>query len=65
MRDLDTTELQARERENWPNSIFRCAYQLIRGPGAVGRLRLASEFARVKTLLRERELRLAHGDAKK
>jgi large subunit ribosomal protein L29 len=66
MRDLDTSELQARERE-LAEQIFRLRFQLTSGQAeAVGRLRLARrDFARVKTLLRERELRNAHGDARK
>jgi large subunit ribosomal protein L29 len=66
MRDLGTSELQARERE-LAEQIFRLRFQLTSGQAeAVGRLRLARrDFARVKTLLRERELRNAHGDARK
>ena len=58
MRDLDTSELQARERD-LAEQIFRLRFQLTTGQAeAVGHLRLARrDFARVKTLLRERELR--------
>jgi large subunit ribosomal protein L29 len=66
LRDLDTSELEARERE-LAEQVFRLRFQLTSGQAeAVGRLRQAKrDFARVKTLLRERELRKAHGDASK
>jgi len=66
LRDLDTSELEARERE-LAEQVFRLRFQLTSGQAeAVGRLRLAKrDFARVKTLLRERELRKAHGDGSK
>ena len=58
LRDLGEPELQARERE-LAEQIFRLRFQLTAGQAeAVGRLRSAKkDFARVKTLLRERELR--------
>jgi large subunit ribosomal protein L29 len=58
LRDLGAPELQARERE-LAEQIFRLRFQLTTGQAeAVGRLRIAKkEFARVKTLLREHELR--------
>lgn len=58
LRDLGEPELQARERE-LAEQIFRLRFQLTTGQAeAVGRLRLAKkDFARVKTLLREHELR--------
>ncbi|HZP33200.1 MAG TPA: 50S ribosomal protein L29 [Candidatus Acidoferrales bacterium] len=58
LRDLGEPELQARERE-LAEQIFRLRFQLTTGQAeAVGRLRIAKkEFARVKTLLREQELR--------
>lgn len=58
LRDLGEPELQARERE-LAEQIFRLRFQLTTGRAeAVGRLRIAKkEFARVKTLLREQELR--------
>jgi large subunit ribosomal protein L29 len=64
MRDLGTPELEARERE-LGEQIFRLRFQLNTGQAeAVARLRTAKrDLARVKTLLRERELRKAHGDA--
>ena len=58
LRDLGQPELQARERE-LAEQIFRLRFQLTTGQAeAVGRLRVAKkDFARVKTLLREHELR--------
>ena len=58
MRDLGTPELQAREGE-LAEQLFRLRFQLNTGQAeAVTRLRLARrDLARVKTLLRERELR--------
>jgi large subunit ribosomal protein L29 len=58
LRDLGEPELQARERE-LAEQIFRLRFQLTTGQAeAVGRLRLAKkDFARVKTLLREHQLR--------
>jgi large subunit ribosomal protein L29 len=58
LRDLGEPELQARERE-LAEQIFRLRFQLTTGQAeAVGRLRSAKkDFARVKTLLRERQLR--------
>jgi large subunit ribosomal protein L29 len=58
LQDLGEPELQARERE-LAEQIFRLRFQLTTGQAeAVGRLRSAKkDFARVKTLLRERELR--------
>jgi len=60
MRDLNTAELENRERE-LAEQIFRLRFQLTTGQAeAVPRLRLARRnLARVKTLLRERELRAA------
>src|SRR5579863_8038723 len=58
LRDLGTPELTARERE-LSEQVFRLRFQLTTGQAeAVGRLRLArKDLARVKTLLREHELR--------
>ena len=58
MRDLGTPELEARERE-LAEQVFRLRFQLATGQAeAVTKLRLARrDRARVKTLLRERELR--------
>jgi large subunit ribosomal protein L29 len=58
LRDLGEPELESRERE-LAEQIFRLRFQLTTGQAeAVGRLRLArKDLARVKTLLRERQLR--------
>jgi large subunit ribosomal protein L29 len=58
LRDLGKPELEARERE-LAEQIFRLRFQLATGQAeAVTKLRLArKDQARVKTLLRERELR--------
>jgi large subunit ribosomal protein L29 len=58
LRDLGEPELQARETE-LAEQVFRLRFQLTTGQAeAVGRLRSAKkDLARVKTLLRERELR--------
>ena len=63
LRDLGTPELESRERE-LAEQVFRLRFQLTTGQAeAVTRLRLARrDLARVKTLLRERELRKAHGN---
>ncbi len=63
LRDLDTAELVARERE-LAEQVFRLRFQLSTGQAeAVTRLRSARrDVARVKTLLRQRELRAAHGN---
>jgi len=60
MRDLDTAELENRERE-LAEQVFRLRFQLTTGQAeAVPRLRLARrDLARVKTLLRQRQLRAA------
>jgi large subunit ribosomal protein L29 len=57
MRDLGTPELEARERE-LAEQIFRLRFQLATGQAeAVTTLRAAKrDRARVKTLLREREI---------
>jgi large subunit ribosomal protein L29 len=62
MRDLGTSELQTRERE-LGEQMFRLRFQLNTGQAeAVARLRLVKrDLARIKTLLRERELRTADG----
>ena len=58
LRDLGEPELEARERE-LAEQVFRLRFQLTTGQAeAVGRLRSAKkDLARVKALLRERELR--------
>jgi large subunit ribosomal protein L29 len=60
LRDLGTPELEVRERE-LAEQIFRLRFQLTTGQAeAVTRLRSARrDWARVKTLLRERELERA------
>ena len=58
MRDQDTAELKERQRE-LAEQVFRLRFQLSTGQAeAVTKLRSARKnMARVKTLLRERELR--------
>jgi large subunit ribosomal protein L29 len=58
MRDQDTAELAARQNE-LAEQVFRLRFQLSTGQAeAVTKLRSArKDLARVKTLLRERELR--------
>jgi large subunit ribosomal protein L29 len=62
MRDQDTPELNERQNE-LAEQVFRLRFQLSTGQAeAVTKLRLArKDLARVKTLLRERELRKANG----
>jgi large subunit ribosomal protein L29 len=62
LRDQDTAELVQRERE-LGEQVFRLRFQLTTGQAeAVTKLRLArKDLARVKTLLRERELRKQDG----
>ena len=61
LRELDTSELETREGE-LAEQVFRLRFQLSTGQAeAVTRLRSAKlDVARVKTLLRERELRKAN-----
>jgi large subunit ribosomal protein L29 len=63
LRDQDTAELNERQRE-LAEQVFRLRFQLTTGQAeAVTKLRSArKDLARVKTLLRERELRKAHGN---
>jgi large subunit ribosomal protein L29 len=63
LRDQDTAELNERQRE-LAEQVFRLRFQLTTGQAeAVTKLRSArKDLARVKTLLRERELRTAHGN---
>ena len=58
LRDQDTPELSERQRE-LAEQVFRLRFQLSTGQAeAVTKLRTArKDLARVKTLLRERELR--------
>ena len=62
MRDQDTAELNERQNE-LAEQVFRLRLQLSTGQAeAVTKLRSArKDLARVKTLLRERELRKANG----
>jgi large subunit ribosomal protein L29 len=66
MRDLGTPELEVQQKE-LGEQIFRLRLQLTTGQAeALARLRMARKnLARVKTLLRERELVKAHGDGKR
>ncbi len=63
MRDQDTPELKERQNE-LAEQVFRLRFQLSTGQAeAVTKLRSArKDLARVKTLLRERELRKANGN---
>ncbi|MCL6566922.1 MAG: 50S ribosomal protein L29 [Acidobacteriia bacterium] len=60
LRELKTEELAAQERELY-EQIFRLRFQLVSGQAeSLKRLRQArKDLARVKTLLRERELAAA------
>ena len=62
LRDQDTPELNERQNE-LSEQVFRLRFQLSTGQAeAVTKLRSArKDLARVKTLLRERELRKANG----
>jgi large subunit ribosomal protein L29 len=62
MRDQNTAELGERQNE-LAEQVFRLRFQLTTGQAeAVTKLRSArKDLARVKTLLRERELRKEHG----
>jgi large subunit ribosomal protein L29 len=63
LRDQDTAELNERQSE-LAEQVFRLRFQLSTGQAeAVTKLRSArKDLARVKTLLRERELRKANGN---
>jgi large subunit ribosomal protein L29 len=63
LRDQDTPELNERQNE-LAEQVFRLRFQLSTGQAeAVTKLRSArKDLARVKTLLRERELRKANGN---
>ena len=62
LRDQDPRELSERERE-LSEQVFRLRFQLTTGQAeAVTKLRsVRKDLARVKTLLRERELRKVDG----
>jgi large subunit ribosomal protein L29 len=66
IRDLDTPELQVQQRE-LGDQIFRLRFQLTTGQSeALKQLRKArKDLARVKTLLRERELGKKNADGKR
>ena len=63
LREVDTKELEVQQRE-LAEQIFRLRFQLTTGQAeALKRLREArKDLARVNTLLRERDLRKAHGN---
>jgi len=63
LRDQDTAELNERQNE-LTEQVFRLRFQLSTGQAeAVTKLRTArKDLARVKTLLRERELRKANAN---
>ncbi len=63
LKDQDTAELNQRQAE-LAEQVFRLRFQLSTGQAeAVTKLRSArKDLARVKTLLRERELRKANGN---
>ncbi len=63
LRDVDPKELEVRERE-LSEQVFQLRFQLRTGQAeALKRLReVRKDLARVKTLLRQHELRKAHGD---
>lgn len=63
IREADEKELEVQQRE-LTEQIFRLRFQLTTGQAeALKRLREArKDLARVKTLLRERELRKVHGN---
>ncbi|HET9402123.1 MAG TPA: 50S ribosomal protein L29 [Candidatus Acidoferrales bacterium] len=62
LRELDTPELEVQQQE-LSEQIFRLRFQLTTGQAeALNRLRTArKQLARVKTMLRERELGQANG----
>jgi large subunit ribosomal protein L29 len=66
LRDFGTPELEVRQKE-LAEQIFRLRFQLNTGQAeALARLRTArKDLARVKTLLRERELVKADGNGKR
>jgi large subunit ribosomal protein L29 len=66
LRDFGTPELEVRQKE-LAEQIFRLRFQLNTGQAeALSRLRTArKDLARVKTLLRERELVKANGNGKR
>jgi large subunit ribosomal protein L29 len=63
LRDVNPKELEVRERE-LSEQVFQLRFQLRTGQAeALKRLReVRKDLARVKTLLRQHELRKAHGN---
>jgi len=63
LRDLDVRELEVKQRE-LAEQIFRLRFQLTSGQAeALKRLREArKDMARIQTLLRQQELKKAHGN---
>ena len=63
LREVDTKELEVQQRE-LAEQVFRLRFQLTTGQAeALKRLREARrDLARVKTLLREREMRNGNGN---
>ena len=63
LREVDTKELEVQQRE-LAEQVFRLRFQLTTGQAeALKRLREARrDLARVKTLLREREMRKGNGN---
>jgi len=63
LRDVDPKELEVREHE-LSEQVFQLRFQLRTGQAeALKRLReVRKDLARVKTLLRQHELRKAHGN---
>jgi len=63
LRELDVRELEVKQRE-LAEQIFRLRFQLTSGQAeALKRLREArKDMARIQTLLRQQELKKAHGN---
>jgi len=66
LRDLDTPELQAQQKE-LGEQIFRLRFQLTTGQSeALSKLRTSrKQMARIKTMLRERELSKGNANGKR
>ena len=64
IRELDDNDLRTKERE-FSDQLFRIRFQIAAGQGgSVKKLReLRMDIARIKTILRERELVKTHGKA--
>ena len=63
LRELDVRELEVKQRE-LAEQVFRLRFQLTTGQAeALKRLREArKDMARIQTLLRQQELKKAHGN---